>query len=373
MTGREPGDAYAKAGVDQRSEEAALKRMLHWINQTLAFGPTPTKMPVGAFANVVALDEKTGLAISCDSVGTKILVAQQVGKYDTVGIDCVAMNVNDLICIGARPLALVDALAVESIDADALEAIAKGLYEGARLAGVSIPGGEIAQLRDMIRGHEGGYAFDLVGTAVGTVRLDEIITGKDARPGDVILGLKSSGLHSNGYTLARRVLFQQAGMRPDQYVKEFGRSLGEELLEPTRIYVRETMEILSAGLPVHGLANITGDGLLNLSRLEAAVGCEITDLPEPQPIFKMIQRLGNLPDEEMYRVFNMGVGFCIVMPDDEKALKQAAEICARHGSECFRIGAIVADDRGSTSLTAGRRVFLRQKNLVGEVGAFRQQ
>lgn len=365
MTRREQRDEYAKAGVDQKSEEVALKRMLHWINQTLAFGPGTTQMPVGAFANVIALDEEKGLAISTDSVGTKILVAQQVGKYDTVGIDCVAMAVNDLICVGARPLAMVDCLSVQHIDADALEQIAKGLYEGARIAQVSIPGGEIAQLRDMIRGHEGGYAFDLVGTAVGIVALEKILTGKDARPGDVILGLKSSGLHSNGYTLARRVLFEQAGMRPDQYVDELGRTLAEELLEPTRIYVRETMEMLSAGLPVRGMANITGDGLLNLSRLDAAVGYEITELPDPQPIFGMIQRLGDIPEEQMYRIFNMGVGFCVVMADDDEAVSQAVQICAGHGSQCFRMGRVVADER--------RRIFLREKSLIGESGEFSRQ
>ena len=356
-------DAYAKAGVDQRSEDAALQGMLRWINRTLEFGPTTVKMPIGAFANVMALDNRTGIAISTDGVGTKLIVAQQVGKYDTVGIDCIALCVNDLICVGARPLALVDYIAVQDIDAAALEQVAKGLYEGARIAGISIPGGEIAQIGEMIRGHEGGYAFDLSGTAVGTVPLDRIITGKLARPGDAILGLRSSGLHSNGYTLARRALLPgDAAPGLSRHVEELGRTLGEELLEPSRIYVREIVEMLADGFPIHGLCNITGDGLLNLSRLEAPVGCEITDLPQPQPIFRLIQTMGALPDEEMFRVFNMGIGFCIIVPDNPTVIAGAIEICRAHGSECLRIGTVIADEQ--------RRVFLRKYGLVGESGRF---
>jgi phosphoribosylformylglycinamidine cyclo-ligase len=365
-------DPYAKAGVDQRSEDAALQGMLHWINRTLEFGPTPVKMPIGAFANVMALDDRTGLAIGTDSVGTKLIVAQQVGKYDTVGIDCVALCVNDLICVGARPLALVDYIGVQHIDGAVLEQIARGLYEGARIAGISIPGGEIAQIGEIIRGHEGGYAFDLAGTAVGTVPLDRIITGKLARPGDAILGLRSSGLHSNGYTLARKVLLQakagHASLRLDQHIQALGKTLGEELLEPSRIYVREIVEMLADGFPIHGLCNITGDGLLNLSRLEAAVGSEITDLPQPQPIFRLIQERGNLPDEEMYRVFNMGIGFCLIVPDNPTVIARAIEICRAHGSECLRIGTVIADEQ--------RCVFLRNPpggGLVGESGRFTKQ
>jgi phosphoribosylformylglycinamidine cyclo-ligase len=358
-------DAYAKAGVDQSSEDAALQGMLRWINRTLEFGPAAVKMPIGAFANVMALDDRTGLAIGTDSVGTKLIVAQQVGKYDTVGIDCVALCVNDLICVGARPLALVDYIAVQYIDAQILEQIAKGLYEAARIAGISIPGGEIAQIREIVRGHEAGYAFDLAGTAVGIVPLDRIITGKLARPGDAILGLRSSGLHSNGYTLARKVLLKPDGLKVDQHVDELGRTVGEELLEPSRIYVREVVQMVSDGFPLHGLCNITGDGFLNLSRLEAPIGCEITDLPEPQPIFRLIQKMGNLPDEEMYRVFNMGIGFCVVVPDNPTVIARAIEICRAHGSECMRIGTVIADDQ--------RRVFLRKDGLVGYSGRFTKQ
>jgi phosphoribosylformylglycinamidine cyclo-ligase len=361
-------DAYAKAGVDSASEEAALQGMLRWINRTLEFGPTPVKMPIGAFANVMALDDRTGVAISTDSVGTKLLVAQQLAKYDTVGIDCIAMSVNDLICVGARPLALVDYIGVQHIDAAALEQIAKGLYEGARIAGISIPGGEIAQIGEIVRGHKGGYAFDLVGTGIGTVPLDRIITGKLARPGDAILGLRSSGLHSNGYTLARKVLLKPGGIKVDQHVAELGTTLGGALLEPTKIYVREVVEMISDGFPLHGLCNITGDGFLNLSRLEASVGCEITDLPEPQPIFGLIQKMGGLPDEEMFRVFNMGIGFCMIVPDNPTIITRAVEICRAHGSECLRIGTVIADEQ--------RRVFLRNPpggGLVGESGRFTKQ
>ena len=156
------------------------------------------------------------MGICTDGVGSKAIVAEMMRKYDTIGIDCIAMNVNDLLCVGAKPLSLVDYIAVERADAAMLDGIAIGLAEGARQAGISISGGEIAQLRDVISG------FDLVGTAVGTVPLDRIIVGRDVRPGDRVIGLASNGLHSNGYTLARRVLFEQAGLSVDDVVPELG-------------------------------------------------------------------------------------------------------------------------------------------------------
>lgn len=348
---------YAEAGVDLFKEQEAVKPLLRWITQTFSLGSHPPRLPLGYYANVIDLGGGLGLALSADGVGTKLLVAQRMGRYDTVGIDCVAMNVNDLLCVGARPIALLDYLAIQDPLPELLEEVGKGLYEGARRAGVSIPGGELAQVREMIRGEREGYAFDLVGMAVGLVSLDKILIGQEVAEGDVLVGLRSSGIHSNGLTLARRVLFDQMGLGvEDRPIELRGRSVGEELLEPTRIYVPEVLEMFKAGLRLKALFHITGDGLLNLSRIEAPMGWRIEKLPEPPLIFSLIQRGGNVAEEEMFRVFNMGIGFCVAAPEEE--VHAILEIAARYDVEAWRIGRAVRDEE--------RRVVLEGRGLVGK-------
>jgi phosphoribosylformylglycinamidine cyclo-ligase len=188
-----------------------------------------------------------------------------------------------------------------------LRQIAEGLKAGAEQAGIEIPGGELAQLPEVIRGHPSPTGFDLVGACVGLVKLDAIVTGDRIEPGDAIVGVPSSGLHSNGYTLARRAL-------PDLDEPFGGASVGDALIEPTRIYVREVVELLRSDVDVRGLAHITGDGFLNLGRLEAPVGYRISEPLEPQPIFALIAERSGTPPEEMYEVFNMGCGLCCVVP-----------------------------------------------------------
>ena len=207
-----------------------------------------------------------GLAMSTDTVGTKMVVAERLGRYDTIGIDCVAMNVNDVVCVGAEPIAMLDFILTERADPAICEQLGVGLAQGAELAGIEIPGGEIAQVGDIVSGHELG------GTCVGLVDLDAIVTGAAVEPGDPVIGLPSSGLHSNGYTLARHAL---ASLSLDD--GRLGRPLGDVLLEPTEIYVRAILELLRSPVDVRGLAHITGDGLDNLLRLEAEVGYEIDD------------------------------------------------------------------------------------------------
>ena len=240
------------------------------------------------------------MAICTDGVGSKSIIADMLKRYDTIGIDCVAMNVNDLICVGARPLSMVDYIAVGSADAEMLGAIAIGLAEGARQAGISISGGEIAQLKDVVTG------FDLVGMAVGLVPLDRIITGRDLTPGDAVIGIASNGIHSNGLTLARRAFFERAEIGLDHVFPELGVPLGQELLRPTPIYVPEALDIFKQVPTVKALVNITGDGLLNLPRVAARVGFELDNLPPIPTIFRLIQRSGEVDDTEMYEVFNMG-------------------------------------------------------------------
>jgi len=348
--------SYAEAGVVPAG--GPLSGLLGWVNRTLAFRPGVGRpvLGIGYYANVLDLGGNLGLAISTDGVGTKILVAELVGKYDTLGIDCIAMNANDVLCVGAEPLAMVDYLAVQEARPEVLEAIGKGLYEGARQANITIPGGELAQLRDMIRGVHPGGGIDLMGTCVGTVALDRLILGDQMAPGDVVVGLASSGVHSNGFTLARRALFAAGGYGPASEAPDLGTTVGEALLEPTRIYVRPVLEMLSAGLPLHGLYHITGDGLLNLNRGERPLGFDLEHLPEPQPIFHLIAACGSVSPAEMYRTFNMGVGFCLVTP--AAAVEGVQATAARHGLESWALGTVVADDR--------KRVWLRPAGLVGE-------
>ena len=271
---------YKTAGVDTDATQSGLHKIIDRIRETW---PAPggigaVKLDIGYFANVIDIGG-VGLAICTDGVGSKSIIAQMMRRYDTIGIDCVAMNVNDLLCVGARPISLVDYIGVEESDADMLGAIAVGLAAGAKQAGVSISGGEISPLKDVMRG------FDLVGTAVGLVPLDRIITGRDLVPGDVVIGLESSGIHSNGLTLARYVFFKQGKFSVDHVFPELGISLGEELLRPTLIYVPEILAIIDNIPTVKALINITGDGLLNLPRVDAKVGFHDRQLAAGAPNF----------------------------------------------------------------------------------------
>jgi phosphoribosylformylglycinamidine cyclo-ligase len=254
-----------------------------------------------------------------------VIVAEQAGRFDTIGIDCVAMNVNDLICVGAEPIALLDYVAVERADEELLGQLGEGLRAGAELAGVEIPGGEVCQLPEVIRGHPSPLGFDLVGSAFGAVALDRIIDGSACRPGDALVGLPSSGVHSNGLSLARRALSDLAF---DDAPQELGgATVADVLLEPTVIYVRAVIELLRSGLPVHGLAHITGGGLLNLLRIGSGIGYEIsTPLPAP-PVFELVASRGHVALAEMWEVFNMGCGYCAMVPAD-----QAEEVVALLGA-----------------------------------------
>ncbi|HEY1299411.1 MAG TPA: phosphoribosylformylglycinamidine cyclo-ligase, partial [Stellaceae bacterium] len=312
-------------------------------------------LDIGYFANVVDIGGGMGLAISTDGVGTKSIVAQMTRRYDTIGIDCVAMNVNDLICVGARPLSLVDYIAVEEADPEMLGAIAIGLAAGAKMAGISICGGETAPLKDSVRG------FDLVGTAVGLVPLDHIVTGRDLAPGDAVIGIDSGGIHSNGLTLARHVFFKERGFAIDHVFPELGIPLGEELLRPTPIYVPEILEVLAQVPGVKGLINITGDGLLNLPRVAAKVGFELDNLPPVPAIFGLIERYGGVSRAEMFEVYNMGVGFCALAAETDA--DHVLSILARHGRSARRIGRVVEDD--------AKRVRLTTERLVGHGKRFR--
>jgi phosphoribosylformylglycinamidine cyclo-ligase len=318
-------DAYARAGVDQGAADSAVAGLVRALG-AIDLGRPSAQVPLpGHYASVIKLDERTGIAFSTDGVGTKLVVAEELGRFDTVGIDCVAMNVNDVICVGAEPLAMVDYIAVDKADPEVCAEIGVGLARGAELAGIEIPGGELAQLGDLVRG------VDVSGACIGKVALAEIVDGSAVEPGDVVIGLPSSGLHSNGYTLARSAL---TGMPLGD--ERLGRPLGEVLLEPTEIYVKPVVELLRSEVDVRGLAHITSGGTGNLLRLAADVGYEVDDpLPVP-PVFELVQELGEVSDEEMRQVFNMGCGFCAVVPEADEAA--ALQLLRGHYPEAKRIG-----------------------------------
>ena len=304
-------DAYAKAGVDQGAADSAVAGLVRALG-AIDLGRPSAQVPLpGHYASVIKFDDRNGIAFSTDGVGTKLVVAEELGKFDTVGIDCVAMNVNDVICVGAEPLAMVDYIAVEKADPQVCEEIGVGLARGAELAEIEITGGELAQLGELVRG------VDVSGACIGRVELDAIIDGSAVEPGDVVIGLPSTGIHSNGYTLARTAL-EGIGLDEDPEGR-LGRSLGEELLTPTQIYVKPIVALLRSEVEVRGLAHITSGGTENLLRLAADVGYEIDDPLPPQPIFELIRERGEVADEEMGRVFNMGCGFCVVVAAADEA------------------------------------------------------
>jgi phosphoribosylformylglycinamidine cyclo-ligase len=332
-------DAYAAAGVDTNAADRGVAALVHALSR-IDTGRERLSVPLpGHYASVVRIADNLGIALATDSVGSKVIVAEQAGRFDTIGIDCVAMNVNDLICVGAEPVALLDYVAVERADEELLGQLGEGLRAGAELAGVEIPGGEVCQLPEVIRGHPSPNGFDLVGSAFGTVALDRIIDGSACRAGDALIGLPSSGVHSNGLTLARRALTDLAlEDTPDELG---GITVADALLEPTVIYVRAVVELVRSGLPVHGLAHITGGGLLNLLRIGSGVGYEISAPLPVSPVFDLIAVHGQVALAEMWEVFNMGCGLCVMVPA-ERAEDAVALLSAHHPGTAV-IGQVTSD------------------------------
>ena len=295
---------YAESGVDIIKEEKAIKGILSSIKtKRTGFG----KPLGGHYAGMIDFG-KYILVLCTDGVGSKVKIASDIKKWNTVGIDCIAMNVNDAICVGAEPLAFVDYLAIDDPNPEITKEIGKGLEKGAEMSNISIIGGETASLPEIING------FDLAGTCLAYLKKDEIVIGENIKSGDVIIGLSSSGLHSNGYTLARKVIQHSNLSFTDKFPDNIysGKTIGEILLTPTQIYVKETVELLK-NVKVHGIAHITGGGLRNLPRLNKNVKFVIDNPFEPLPIFKFLQKYGNIEDREMYQTFNMGMGLVLIV------------------------------------------------------------
>jgi len=329
-------DAYADSGVDTGAADRAVAALVDVLRRIEPGRPSRSRLASGHYAAVLEVAPNLGIAFGTDGVGSKLVVAEQTGRFGTVGIDCVAMNVNDIVCVGAEPIALVDYIAVERADPEVLAEIGEGLRIGAEAAGVEIPGGEVAVLPELIRGHPSPNGFDLTASCFGTVALDAMVTGAEIRPGDALIGLPSSGLHSNGYSLARTALADLGfDARPEVLG---GASVADALLEPTVIYVRAVLELLRSPVPVRGLAHITGGGLLNLGRLREGVGYEISD-PLPVPgVFELVRQQAGVADAEMWEVFNMGCGFCVVCP--EGMAETAVAMLEPHHPDTRRIGTV---------------------------------
>ncbi len=305
---------YAEAGVSQDEKAAHIAALVSALTYRRRGSGRPLTR-IGHFTGLVEFG-KYALSLCTDGVGTKLIVASEMRKWDTVGIDCVAMNVNDMICIGAEPVAFVDYFAIEAYDQEVARQVGIGLNAGAKMANISIIGGEVAVLPEVIKG------FDLAGTCFGVVEKRKAIDGRAVRPGDVIIGLPSRGIHSNGLTLARRLL-RDAALTVFDPVGGTNERWGPALLEPTAIYVKPVLRALRKGA-VHGMAHITGGGVRNIVRLKPTVQFRITDPLEPQVLFRELQALGDIEPSEMYQTFNMGMGYAIVAPeDDAKAILAA--------------------------------------------------
>ena len=338
-TGAGGGETYAGAGVSIDAGEEAVARIRDAVRST---SRREVLGGIGGFGGLFALDldryRSPVLVASTDGVGTKALVAQATGRYRTIGLDLVAMCVDDLVCQGAEPLFFLDYIAVGQLDPDHVEQLVEGVAAGCRQAGAALLGGEIAE-------HPGAMAageFDLVGFAVGVVERDRITTGEHLAPGDVLIGLPSPGLRSNGYSLARRVLLERAGLPLDGPAWEGAeRTLADELLEPSVIYAPSIVSLLQA-VDVRAVAHVTGGGLAaNLSRVlpggvDAVVHRGTWEVPR---IFGEIARLGPVADEEMDRVFNLGIGMVVGVPPGDAS--SAIEVLRAAGHRALEIGEVV--------------------------------
>jgi len=334
---------YKKAGVDIEAGNEFVRRIRPLVRST--FRPEVLG-DIGGFGGLFRFDPKKYrdpvLVSGTDGVGTKLRIAFLMGRHDTVGIDLVAMNVNDVAVCGAEPLFFLDYLAVGKLKVGQAEAIVSGIVEGCRQAGCALIGGETAEMPGFYADGE----YDLGGFAVGVVERDQLIDGSRVRPGDALIGLASTGLHSNGYSLARRVLLEEAKLALDQRVPDLGETLGEALLRPTRIYVKTIRALVEAG-DVRAIAHITGGGLTeNIPRV-LPEGCRAVIVRgswKPPAIFGLIQSRGGVDGEEMARVFNLGIGLVLVVP--AARADQVMRLAGEQGDQAFRIGAIEKGPRG---------------------------
>jgi phosphoribosylformylglycinamidine cyclo-ligase len=351
---------YARAGVD-RELRAESKRALRLLKETYRFSQYGDVLEL-PYGNIFPFSESRYWDLSIEGVGTKVLVAQLAEKFDTIGVDGVAMAVNDVIRSGAKPLAIADNIHAQVSDPILVREWLKGIVKGALEAECIVPSGEIGDVGELIKGLVPSKGFDMVVAAIGEVFKDKIISGRNIKPGDVIIGMRSSGIHSNGISLARKVLFKQWGGKYEPYDVPEGlkRPIVHEVLEPTRIYVKPLLKVAQK-MQVKGDAHITGDAYLKFSRLamfSKGIGFDFSNF-EPQPIFNLIQRTASdlgwtLTDEEMFKTFNMGWGFAIVV--DKAAKEEALSVLRKSMTPAAEIGCVTSSE--------GIRVHYKGKRIV---------
>jgi phosphoribosylformylglycinamidine cyclo-ligase len=351
---------YAKAGVDRRLR-AESKKNLQILLETYRFSRygEVVQLPYG---NIFPAGKNRYLDLVIEGVGTKVLVAQLVEKYDTIGIDGVALAVNDVIRSGAKPLAVADNIHAQVSDPDLVKKWIKGIAKGAAEAECVVPSGEIGDVAEVIKGLVEGKGFDMVVSTIGEVARDKIIWGRDIKPGDVVLGLRSSGIHSNGVSLARKILFKQWGGKYGPYDIPNGlhREIVYEVLEPMKIYVKPLLTIAER-LKIKAAVHITGDAYLkfnNLTKFSKDIGFEFDNF-NPQPVFELIQKtaseLGSIiTDEEMFKTFNMGWGFAVIV--DKVNKDKAVDVLEKAGMQTEQIGHV-------TDLK-GIKIFYKKRKIV---------
>ncbi len=336
-------EAYKKAGVDIAAGNEAVERMKKHVKRT--YRPE-VLAELGGFGGLFSLDkskyEEPVLVSGTDGVGTKLKLAFAMDKHDTIGIDAVAMCVNDIIVQGAEPLFFLDYLACGKVVPEKIEAIVKGISEGCVQSGCALIGGETAEMPGMYSQEE----YDIAGFTVGIVDRKKMIDGSTIAPGDVVLGFASSGIHSNGFSLVRRLLLEEAGYSLDQQLEELGGAkLGDVLLEPTRIYVKQALELISK-VQVKGMAHITGGGFIeNIPRvLPEGVNADIQYGSWPiLPIFELMQKKGEITNRDMFTTFNMGIGLVIVVPAEQA--EEAVRVAESLGEKAYTIGKITEGSR----------------------------
>ena len=322
------GWTYSKAGVNIDDKSSAIGSLVKELGFERKGIGQMVRIP-GLFASLIDFGDRY-LTLATDGVGTKLLIAEELGIWNTVGIDCIAMNVNDTICVNSEPMSFVDYIAIDVPDENVTREIGIGLRRGAELSNMEIVGGEIAVLPEIVKG------VDLSGTCLGYVEKDKVITGDACRDGDIIIALESSGIHSNGLTLARKVLESENVTLGDR-LPGLNRTVGEELLTPTEIYVKQVLKITSSH-EIHGLVNITGGGLRNILRMKKGLRYVIDNPIVPAPIFKKIQELGEVEDREIYQTLNMSMGFIIIAPPKD------AEIIVKENRNAHIVGHVETGD-----------------------------
>jgi len=336
-------EAYKQAGVDIAAGNEAVERMKKHVKRT--FRPE-VLTDLGGFGGLFGLNkdkyEEPVLVSGTDGVGTKLKIAFAMDKHDTIGIDAVAMCVNDIIVQGAEPLFFLDYLACGKVEPEKIEAIVKGIADGCQQAGCALIGGETAEMPGMYQGEE----YDIAGFTVGIVDKKKIIDGTTIAPGDAVIGVASSGIHSNGYSLVRRLLLEQSGYSLQDALPELdGAKLGDVLIEPTKIYVKSALA-LAEQVTVKGMAHITGGGFIeNIPRvLPEGVNVNVEYGSWPiQPIFNLMQAKGSITNRDMFTTFNMGIGLVVVVPAEQA--DKALSVLAEQGEKAYRIGEVTAGSR----------------------------